>query len=219
MQFRHGNVQAEQGRRVLQGECDTCDDCYICAGHGKKVQNHRHQGEADRCVGALPPRRGGDRGRLGFGNPLTFNDQLANEYGKYRFPRQEGYFAGNANGNGIFAEKTYFRSQLQARTAVSEVPNLQLAVGTEQVRWEQPRREAAAASSGPPPPLDRPKRGAMPTPVASRPSPPNAPALAAGSRLPFAAFSIFAAMFKNLRDLARAPRRAPDGPFWSPPSS
>jgi hypothetical protein len=148
---------------AIQGECDSCGGCYIRAGHWRQVKNVRTPSGTyeDAWVPCLPEERA-EHGNAAFGNPLTFNDSLSSEYGRYRFPRQEGYFAGNANGNGIFAEKTYFRTQVQVRTAVAEVFSLQLAVGTEQLRWER-LLEDAAAGTGPAPPLPvRPKRGEMP---------------------------------------------------------
>ncbi len=74
------------GRAVarLKGECAKCKSILITSGLWRLSGN-------EKFVKCLPEERS-SAAEFDFGNPLTFNDDLAREYGRQRFNGQEGAF-------------------------------------------------------------------------------------------------------------------------------
>jgi hypothetical protein len=55
------------------------------------------------------------------GNPLTFNDPIAQEYGRRRFGHNEGFHGALQSRFGLIKDKRWFRRPDEARIATSMV--------------------------------------------------------------------------------------------------
>jgi len=105
------DVQTRNGKPIIstRGRCKTCGDIRITAGRWKLVQNWKQVGQS-----AFVPCERGDTPDWSFGNPLTFNDPIAEIYGKGRFGHQEGLHGHLVSGYGLLKGKRWFRRQSQA---------------------------------------------------------------------------------------------------------
>lgn len=93
------------------GRCSNCGSVRITAGKWRKAQN-RGQNGTNEWVRTLP----GDDGESYFGNPLTFNDPLAREYGQDRFGWGESFHSTLASRFGLLRGRSWFRRKTQVET-------------------------------------------------------------------------------------------------------
>jgi hypothetical protein len=89
---------------ATRGVCSTCGDVRITAGRWRRAQN------PDRFVLAV-----GGSADPSIGNPLTFHDQLANEYGRDRFGWNESIHATLHRRFGLL-NQSWMRSKTQVET-------------------------------------------------------------------------------------------------------
>ena len=82
------------------------------------------------------PSERGSEAEFDFGNPLTFNDPLANEYGRQRFNGQEGAFGSQFTQRWkLLKSKRWFYRQTQVDLEVAAVVTITHALSLE--RWRR----------------------------------------------------------------------------------
>jgi len=118
-----------RGRAVarLKGECAECGSILITSGLWRL--------SGEKFVKCLPSERSSE-GELDFGNPLTFHDELAKEYGCQRFNGQEGAFGSQFTQRWkLLKSKRWFYRQTQVNLEVAAVVTITHALSLE--RWRR----------------------------------------------------------------------------------
>lgn len=120
-----------------EGQCSNCGSLTITSGDWRLAQNPAHWRRKSRFDpnGVTGP-------DLLMGNPLTFNDPVANEYGRRRFGHNEGFHGALASRFGLTEGKRWFRRTDQVRVEVAMTFCVMHAIALEQ------RRRVRAATSG-----------------------------------------------------------------------
>jgi hypothetical protein len=126
-----------------EGECEACGSISITTGRWMEVKNYggvKGQSAFRRC-------RPGEyeRADLSFGNPLTFNDPMAEIYGHKRFGHGEGFHAMLATRWKLLKQKRWFYRAEQPETEAAIIFSIMHALA-----MEQRRRAARRATSDPP---------------------------------------------------------------------
>ena len=119
-----------RGRAVarVKGECAKCGSILITSGLWRLVGN-------EKFVKCLPSDRSSE-GEFDFGNPLTFHDMLAKEYGCQRFNGQEGAFGSQFTQRWkLLKSKRWFYRQTQVDLEVAAVVTITHALSLE--RWRR----------------------------------------------------------------------------------
>jgi hypothetical protein len=130
-----------RGRAVarLKGECAECGSVLITSGLWHLAGN-------EKFVKCLPSERG-SRAEFDFGNPLTFHDALAREYGRQRFNGQEGAFGSQFTQRWkLLKSKRWFYRQTQVDLEVAAVVTITHALSLE--RWRRAGLSGGAAGAG-----------------------------------------------------------------------
>jgi hypothetical protein len=128
----HGKAVAR-----LKGECVECGSVLITSGLWRLARN-------EKFVKCLPGERGD--AELDFGNPLTFHDTLAKEYGRQRFNGQEGAFGSQFTQRWRLLEgKRWFYRQTQVNLEVAAVVTITHALSLE--RWRLAGLSAGAGAA------------------------------------------------------------------------
>ena len=102
----------KDGTAVLRlvGRCATCGTISITSGHWHTVRNNAG---FDRIIpGQHPNPTLHEHLDLTFGNPFTYNDPIATDYGKERFGRNEGLIGTLATRFGLFDRPGYYRDAI-----------------------------------------------------------------------------------------------------------
>lgn len=119
-----------RGRAVARakGECETCkSSAVITSGMWRLSKDEKFV----RCTSAWK-----DKADLALGNPLTFNDSLAAEYGRARFNGQEGAFGSQFTQRfKLLKSKRWFYRQSQVDLEVAAVVTITHALSLE--RWRR----------------------------------------------------------------------------------
>jgi hypothetical protein len=85
-----------------------------------------------------------DAAEFDFGNPLTFNDSLAAQYGRHRFNGQEGAFGSQFTQRfNLLRGKRWFYRQTQVNLEVAAVVTITHALSLE--RWRRQEQDPADA--------------------------------------------------------------------------
>jgi hypothetical protein len=121
-----------KGRAIVsvKGECakDACGSVLITSGWWRLSSNTQFV----KCIGELRAKEA----ELEFGNPLTFNDPLAREYGQQRFNGQEGAFGSQFTQRfRLLKTKRWFYRQTQVDLEVAAVVTITHALSLE--RWRR----------------------------------------------------------------------------------
>jgi hypothetical protein len=120
----------------LKGECPECKSVTITSGLWMQTENA--SGKFHQC---LPHDKA--RAEWDIGNPLTFNDPLAREYGRGRFNGQEGAFGSQFTQRfGLLKNKRWFYRQSQVDLEVAAVVTITHALSLE--RWRRMGAPACA---------------------------------------------------------------------------
>lgn len=142
------NANGKSVTRV-QGECRTCGSVTLTSGSWRVAKNPKQfvrfaadldkDGVAD--TGAAAGAR--DKPDLALGNPLTFNDKLAKQYGSPRFHGQEGVFGSQLTQRfQLLKGKRWFYRQSQVDLEVAMVITITHALRLE--RWRRMHANGAA---------------------------------------------------------------------------
>jgi hypothetical protein len=117
----------EAGNAVVrvQGKCATCGTITVTSGDWRFANDHFVRSHPDEPVE--------DRD-WAFGNPLTFNDLAATEYGRRRFGHNEGLHGTLSNRYKLIRNKRWFRRQAQAEIDTAMTFALVHAISMEQRR-------------------------------------------------------------------------------------
>jgi hypothetical protein len=121
----------------VQGKCEKCGVITVTSGDWRYTSDNRFV----RCH----PKDEARARDWAFGNPLTFNDLNAKEYGKDRFGRHEGFHGALSTRYKLIEHKRWTRTVSKARIEVSMTFALMHVIGMEQ------RRRVRLASSAAPP--------------------------------------------------------------------
>jgi hypothetical protein len=119
-----------RGRAVARakGECPSCNSSALITSGLWRLSGD------EKFVRCLPHER--DAGEMEFGNPLTFNDSLAAEYGRRRFNGQEGAFGSQFTQRfKLLKSKRWFYRQSQVDLEVAAVVTITHALSLE--RWRR----------------------------------------------------------------------------------
>ncbi len=112
----------------VRGECSTCGHILITSGWWRLSKNT----EFVKCLPALRD----NEADFAFGNPLTFNDSLATDYGRQRFNAQEGSFGSQFTQRfKMLKSKRWFYRQSQVDLEVAAVITITHALSLE--RWRR----------------------------------------------------------------------------------
>lgn len=100
----------KKGRTIsrVEGSCRKCGSITITSGKWRAARNPQHftlLGDGEK------PEQHAD---LSFGNPLTFNNPLSQEFGRARFGHGEGFHGHLVTRFGLLKEKSWYRSRKQA---------------------------------------------------------------------------------------------------------
>jgi len=136
---RVAGIDARTGKATarLKGECAGCGSILITSGLWRLAGN-------EKFVRCLPTERGG--ADLDFGNPLTFHDPLAKEYGRQRFNGQEGAFGSQFTQRWkLLKSKRWFYRQTQVDLEVAAVVTITHALSLE--RWRRAGLGGGAAGA------------------------------------------------------------------------
>jgi hypothetical protein len=98
----------------------------------------------------INPQNPKDKPDLLMGNPLTFNDRIAGEYGRRRFGHHEGFHGALVSRFGLIKDKRWFRRLDEAKIATAMTFCVMHVVALEQRRR---RVEADADQAQAPPAL------------------------------------------------------------------
>lgn len=139
--FRRVPPRKKGGRAVtrVEGRCKNCGSMSITSGLWRL---HKNSTEWTRVNPSNP--KDVAKADLLFGNPLTFDDPLANEYGNGRFGRNEGMF-GTLWKRWRLGEKRWYRSAHDARSEIGMIFTI-----IHVVAMEQRRRKVALGLPEPP---------------------------------------------------------------------
>lgn len=121
-------VSVNDGRAVVrsEGRCTKCGSISITSGRWRRAKN------PTQFVRCEPDVR--DRADWSFGNPLTFNDPLAQIYGKKRYAHGEGMHGQLSTRFQLLKGKRWFRRVDQAKTDTAVVFSIIHALAIEQRR-------------------------------------------------------------------------------------
>jgi DDE family transposase len=151
----HGHVWKEtslrNGRSIVRtvGDCKNCGHISITAGKWRKVQNVGRRGQGG-FVRVMPGEQ--DQADYSFGNPLTYNDPLAEIYGNKRFSHNEGLNAALSDRFRFNRHIRWFRRRNQVDTDASLIYSIMHSLAMEQRRRARAatRSAASAPNTGPP---------------------------------------------------------------------
>ena len=141
-----------QGKRAVvrvEGRCGTCGNVTITSGLWKTVRDTTRPTADPRGTLKLVRVQNGDPDDVidwAFGNPLTFYDLLAIEYGRMRFAYGEGFNGACVSRFKLLKTKGYYRTKAQAE--LHAVTVFCAMHGLTQYRRELERAAAAAAVNG-----------------------------------------------------------------------
>ena len=122
----------------VEGHCGKCGNITITSGDWRLAQN------PSRWV-RINPQNPDERPDFLMGNPLTYNDVVASEYGNGRFGRHEGFHGAMATRFQILKQKRWFRRRDQALTELAMTFCVMHSVAL-----EQRRRVRVAQACAPP---------------------------------------------------------------------
>lgn len=108
-----------RGCTRVEGRCETCGTISITSGRWRRAKN------PDRFVRCLP----GEEPDYLFGNPLTFHDPMASEYGYDRVGRQEGFRGQLATRFRLIHHSRWLRNLDQVRAGVALVLSITITLG------------------------------------------------------------------------------------------
>lgn len=115
--FRRFELQAGRAVARVEARCKNCGDITITSGKWKTVRDTRRPkadpGGQQKLV-RVQLGDGDDVIDWAFGNPLTFHDPLALEYGQERFGIGEGFHGVAVKRYKLLKTKGYYRSKTQA---------------------------------------------------------------------------------------------------------
>ena len=124
---------------ALKGECDECGSILMTSRLWRLSRNNKF-------VKCLPHER--EQAEWNFGNPLTFNDPLAREYGRSRFNGQEGAFGSQFTQRfKLLKDKRWFYRQSQVDLEVAAIVTITHALSLE--RWRRMKGEMQTSASTP----------------------------------------------------------------------
>jgi hypothetical protein len=127
----------------VKGECAECGSILITSGLWRLSKN-------EKFVKCLPSERS-SKAEFDFGNPLTYHDDLAREYGRQRFHGQEGTFGSQFTQRWkLLKSKRWFYRQTQVDLEVAAVVTITHALSLE--RWRRAGLSAGAAAVAASPP-------------------------------------------------------------------
>jgi hypothetical protein len=110
----------------IKGECDQCKSILITSGLWRLSKSRKF-------VKCTPNER--DAAEFSFGNPLTFHDTLAKQYGEGRFNGQEGAFGSQFTQRfRLLKDKRWFYRQSQVDLEVAAVITITHALSLERYR-------------------------------------------------------------------------------------
>jgi hypothetical protein len=140
-------IGVRHGKAVIRtsGRCPNCGPISITTGTWRKVKNVGRKGQSG-FVRCQPGEA--DLADQAFGNPLTYNDQMAEVYGCKRFGHNEGLHGQLTTRYNLLKGKRWFRRRSQARTDVAVVFSIIHCLAMKQRRLA---RRRAAGGGGPPP--------------------------------------------------------------------
>lgn len=95
-----------------EGTCKNCGSITITSGDWRKAKN------PDRWM-RINPQNQHEKPDLLMGNPLTFNDRVAAEYGRRRFGHHEGFHGALVSRFGLIKDKRWFRRLDEAKIATA----------------------------------------------------------------------------------------------------
>ena len=121
-----------------EGQCDNCKSVTITSGEWALRQNPEQLWRVN------PAQKGTDKADLLFGNPLTFHDVVAQEYGNKRFGHNEGFHGQLESRFRVLQGKRWIRRRDQAMTECAMTFCVMHAVALEQ------RRRVRAQAQAPP---------------------------------------------------------------------
>jgi len=133
------------GKAVVrnEGSCGNCGSITITSGDWRKAQN------PDRWLRINPQNRF-EKPDLLMGNPLTFNDRIAAEYGRRRFGHGEGFHGALASRFGLIKDKRWFRRLDEAKIATAMTFCVMHVVALEQRRRRAEAEAVADQGLAPP---------------------------------------------------------------------
>jgi hypothetical protein len=138
-------VGMRKGKPVIRtaGDCKNCGRISITAGLWRR--GGQNGSDYVRCMPSEP-----ERAAYSFGNPLTFNDPLAEIYGNKRFGNGEGLHGALESRFKLNKGKRWFRRKDQADTDMAICFSIMHALAM----WQRRQTHAAApAAAGPPQPI------------------------------------------------------------------
>ena len=144
------------GRSVVRtvGDCKNCGHISITAGTWRKVQNVGRKGQAG-FVRIMPGEQ--EHADYSFGNPLTYNDPLAEVYGNKRFSHNEGLNAALSDRFRFNRHVRWFRRKDQVDTDAILIYSIMHSLAMEQRRRARGNSSSArtagkarTTSTGPP---------------------------------------------------------------------
>jgi hypothetical protein len=94
----------------LIGRCSTCGSITITSGQWRTAKNPARFTRVTAQLRAQAETS--DEADLTFGNPFTYNDPIAAEYGKQRFSQNEGLFGTLSSRFGLFDTPGYYRDPI-----------------------------------------------------------------------------------------------------------
>lgn len=121
----------------VQGNCDKCGCISITSGEWRLVDNSRRWGRVNPSTDEQP--------EWILGNPLTFNDAIAKEYGLDRFGQNEGFNSTLGSRFGLNRGKRWIRHGAQVRLEIAMAGCVMHILAAEQ------RRRARAGQAPPQP--------------------------------------------------------------------
>lgn len=124
-----------KARTRLEGRCQTCGNITVTAGLWRTAQNPK------RFV-RLGPGDARDRVDWTFGNPMTYNDPIATEFGRGRFGHQEGFHGALVSRFRFLKTKHWYR-----RRTTAELDAVMTFCVMHTVAMEQRRRVRAGAGA------------------------------------------------------------------------
>ena len=130
-----------QGRAIarVKGECSTCKSSVLITSGMWRLSGDKFI----RCRQAWK-----DKADFAFGNPLTFHDSLASEYGRGRFSTQEGAFGSQFTQRfKLLKNKRWFYRQSQVDLEVAAVMTITHALSLERWRRQGEPKDAPDESS------------------------------------------------------------------------
>lgn len=140
--FRRAGRRGRLAFARVEGSCRNCGSITITSGDWRRAQNPKRWVRID-------PRNPRDKSNLAMGNPLSFNDPIANEYGTRRFGHNEGFHGALQSRFGLIKDKRWFRRLDEAKIATSMVFVAMHVLAMEQRRRARQAQPFAQAKAPP----------------------------------------------------------------------